>query len=497
MSLLLKKATAQRGTGGPHLPLEALATKPISVEYLESNRATRSFLSCLAVTGLPLCICDTLVILACSSLAGLVVSQFLGGIWPSTFRLLLIGLGVTSPALFYLYGLYPAIGLNAAEELRRTFKAGLMLALTYIAATTAQGLQPGSNTLIVALSAPLWLVTLPLARIWARRRLAGYSWWGLRTIVLGDSSEIAQAVFAKLRDNPEHGLRVIGFVDDLHSLNSLQAIASESDVQHAVVAMPDAPLRDVLRFLANGDHGFLQFTIIPSVDESFDLGLQAIDVGNRTLGLVGQQRLLFPTNRWLKRLFDVSSILAAAIFVLPVVACIALAIKLTSKGPVFYKNRRIGRHGRQFYAWKFRSMVPDAEQVLAKYLDQHPELREEWERDTKLKHDPRITAVGHILRRTSLDELPQLWNVLRGEMSLVGPRPILDNEVSKYADVFELYQKVLPGITGLWQVSGRNNTTYEERLTLVASYVRNWSIWLDLCIMAKTVIVVARRDGAY
>ena len=143
-------------------------------------------------------------------------------------------------------------------------------------------------------------------------------------------------------------------------------------------------------------------------------------------------------------------------------------------------------------------MVPNADQRLEQHLEKHPELREEWEKDHKLKNDPRvIPGVGQFLRKCSIDELPQLWNVLCGEMSLVGPRPIVTAEVEKYNDVFPLYLKVIPGITGLWQISGRNNTTYDRRIQLDAYYVRNWSPWLDLYILFRTVKTVLLREGAY
>jgi lipopolysaccharide/colanic/teichoic acid biosynthesis glycosyltransferase len=142
-------------------------------------------------------------------------------------------------------------------------------------------------------------------------------------------------------------------------------------------------------------------------------------------------------------------------------------------------------------------MVVDAEVQLEKYLAAHPELREEWERDHKLRNDPRITGAGRFLRRTSLDELPQLWNVFKGDMSLVGPRPITDKEVSKYGSAFELYKRVKGGITGLWQVSGRNDVSYDERVYWDRFYVRNWSVWLDCCILFRTIAVVLFSKGAY
>jgi lipopolysaccharide/colanic/teichoic acid biosynthesis glycosyltransferase len=142
-------------------------------------------------------------------------------------------------------------------------------------------------------------------------------------------------------------------------------------------------------------------------------------------------------------------------------------------------------------------MVVNADHVLAEHLQKNALLQSEWENSHKLKFDPRITRVGRILRRTSLDELPQLWNVMRGEMSLVGPRPIVDDEIIHYADKFELYKRVPPGITGLWQVSGRSNVTYSERVNLDTYYVRNWSVWLDIYILLKTIWVVLIGDGAY
>ena len=142
-------------------------------------------------------------------------------------------------------------------------------------------------------------------------------------------------------------------------------------------------------------------------------------------------------------------------------------------------------------------MVENADEILEEYLYQNPDLRVEWTDNHKLKEDPRITRVGNVLRKLSLDELPQLWNIIRGEMSLVGPRPIVNEEKYRYGDIFELYTCVLPGMTGLWQVSGRNNTTYEQRVKLDSYYVKNWSIWLDIYILIKTVWVVLSRDGAY
>ena len=166
-------------------------------------------------------------------------------------------------------------------------------------------------------------------------------------------------------------------------------------------------------------------------------------------------------------------------------------------GPAFYGQRRIGQNGREFRCWKFRSMISNADTVLAGYLAENPEARDEYAREFKLKNDPRITPIGHFLRKTSLDELPQLYNVLIGEMSLVGPRPIVTAEQHFYGDKLDHYLSVKPGITGLWQVSGRNDVSYAQRVDLDVWYVDNWSLWNDIVIIIKTILVVAMRKGAY
>jgi Undecaprenyl-phosphate galactose phosphotransferase WbaP len=215
------------------------------------------------------------------------------------------------------------------------------------------------------------------------------------------------------------------------------------------------------------------------------------------LGLEVHQRLLLPGSRMVKRTLDLVFVVVCGVVALPLVAIIAAVIKLTSPGPVFYGQRRYGRGGGPFIAWKFRSMVANANQVLDQHLSSDPRLRNEWNLTQKLRLDPRVTPFGRFLRQTSLDELPQLWNILIGEMSLVGPRPIVASEIARYGADFALYKKVTPGLTGMWQVSGRNLLSYEQRIGFDLYYVRNWSIWLDLHILARTVKTVLRGDGAY
>ncbi|HLO99896.1 MAG TPA: exopolysaccharide biosynthesis polyprenyl glycosylphosphotransferase [Fimbriimonas sp.] len=199
----------------------------------------------------------------------------------------------------------------------------------------------------------------------------------------------------------------------------------------------------------------------------------------------------------LKTLFDYLIAVIALLLVWPLVLLLALLIKLEDGGNVFYAQVRVGRQGQLFGCYKFRTMWMDADSRLAAILESSPEAAAEWAADHKLKNDPRITRVGKFLRKTSLDELPQLINILMGTMSLVGPRPITSAEVDKYGNDIKFYYNVKPGLTGLWQVSGRNDVSYEKRVELDRWYAENWTLWLDISILAKTIPVLVFRKGSY
>jgi len=216
-----------------------------------------------------------------------------------------------------------------------------------------------------------------------------------------------------------------------------------------------------------------------------------------TTGIQIQEHGLSTTPQFIKRIFDLVIILSTGLITLPVIGIIAVFIKASSPGPAFYWHTRTGRCGKPFAMCKFRSMVVDAEDKLESYLKLHPEFREEWERSHKLRNDPRVTGIGRILRKTSLDELPQLFNVIRGEMSLVGPRPLPEYHLNDYSKLFqEIRTRVLPGMTGLWQISGRS-----EEITQLEHcdkyYISHWSPGLDLYILATTIKVVLTQKGAY
>jgi Undecaprenyl-phosphate galactose phosphotransferase WbaP len=201
--------------------------------------------------------------------------------------------------------------------------------------------------------------------------------------------------------------------------------------------------------------------------------------------------------RVVKRALDILLVLVSLPITLLVIGTVSLLVAFSSPGPIFYSHRRIRRRGAFFSMWKFRTMCVNSAEVLEEYLATHPEARMEWNKTHKLRHDPRITRFGSFLRRYSLDELPQLWNVLTGQMSLVGPRPIVAAEVEKYGDNFSCYCKVKPGLTGLWQVSGRSSLTYDERVALDCQYVERWSLTKDVIILLKTFSSVVNQDGAF
>lgn len=207
--------------------------------------------------------------------------------------------------------------------------------------------------------------------------------------------------------------------------------------------------------------------------------------------------LSFPIGGIAKRSFDVSSALLAILILSPIFLMIMAMVKFSDRGPAFYGHRRVGHNGRMFHCLKFRTMVMNGDEVLRQYLAANPEAAEEWKATRKLKNDPRVTAIGNVLRKLSLDELPQLINIIRGEMSVVGPRPVVDEELNYYESAASYYLSTRPGLTGLWQISGRNDVSYKERVDFDTQYVRNWSMMQDVSIIVKTIPAVCMSRGSY
>lgn len=448
---------------------------------------------------------------ACLSLAGIgsvwVRLLFNGQFHPSLYWRLWPIVGIFMVA-YALANLYPGIAMSPVEELRRLT---LTTTLLYLLLGSAIFLFREVELYSRAAFLMAWLLSLLfviIGRYGIRALCARQSWWGYPVVVMG-AGKTGEMVIRTLQRQPSLGLKPIAVLDDdvtkhgtlagvpvVGNLAMGPTLAHELKIPYAIVAMPGVAHYRLSPLLERYGRTFPHLMIIPDLFGMASLWVAAKDLGG-VLGLEVRQQLFLPGPRLLKATLDKGLVLLIGLLALPFIGLISLLIVCDSSGPIFYRQTRIGQGGRLFKAWKFRSMVVNADRALQRYLAVHPEQQASWDKDHKLKQDPRITRIGRLLRRTSLDELPQLWNVLRGEMSMVGPRPIVQDEVWRYGDKFDLYLQVLPGLTGLWQVSGRNNVTYEERVNFDAYYVRNWSVWLDIYILICTIKVVLAGDGAY
>ncbi len=410
--------------------------------------------------------------------------------------------------VYSMFGLYPGLVSSTVAEMRKLSSATTLVFLV-IGALSFLLRDANAYSRLVFLFG--WIATLflvPAARSLIRNSFARASWWGYPVVVFG-TGEMARKVVDKLLHNPEIGLRPAAVFDHLafsasavdevpvfRGVDRAALVASGLGISRAIIAAPSGHISELLQLIESNANVFSHVLIIPDLIGLSSVGVETRDVC-RMLGFELRRSLLLPGPRFAKRFIDLTLTPIIGLVCLPILALIAILIKIDSRGPVFYSQRRLGQRSAHFRVWKFRTMRHGGDRILREYLDKCPELLDEWKNTQKLKLDPRLTRLGRFLRKTSLDELPQLWNVIRGEMSLVGPRPIVDEEVDKYGNGFDLYRQVPPGLTGLWQVSGRNDTTYAERVELDTYYVRNWSPWIDIYLLARTIHVVLKGAGAY
>ncbi|MFV1991254.1 MAG: exopolysaccharide biosynthesis polyprenyl glycosylphosphotransferase, partial [Acidimicrobiales bacterium] len=353
---------------------------------------------------------------------------------------------------------------------------------------------------------PLALASVPLGRGVARLVVARYFQWGELVAIIGPGKDCARLV-ERLVSRQALGLRpAVCFATTdggqlpstlvtAHSLDELARISREQGIRCAIIA--DGALVQTDSNSLDPYERLFPRTILVEERTGIDLSwVSTRDIGGM-LGLETRNNLL---SRWAqvqKRAIDIVLALIGLVIAAPFGALIAVAVKLDSPGPVFYTRLRVGKGGKHFKMLKFRSMHQDADKLFGVFLKENPGLLRQWQRYQKIRDDPRVTRVGKFLRKYSLDELPQFINVFKGDMSIVGPRPFLPEQEDEYGSAFRHYSRVSPGISGLWQVSGRNHATFSDRATLDERYVRNWSIWLDLYILAKTPWVVLARHGAY
>ncbi|WP_319543119.1 undecaprenyl-phosphate galactose phosphotransferase WbaP [uncultured Pseudodesulfovibrio sp.] len=353
----------------------------------------------------------------------------------------------------------------------------------------------------------LLVFTVPLGRRICRKYFSHMPGWKLPAVIYGNN-EIARSMVRNLQEHSYLGLEPVALVYDntagarisylgvpICDRNSLTKLPQQNCPAYFIVAEPNFTLNQYRNILKMGHEHFAKTVIAPDIFRQANMWADVVDI-NGTLGLETGQKLTAPLPQFYKRTTDILGALVGVVVLFPVFLLLALLIRLDSPGPVFYRQTRIGRNGEPFKLWKFRTMVKDADAVFRKHLDADLELKAQWDSKQKLRYDPRITHIGKQLRKASIDELPQLINVFMGDMSLVGPRPIVESEIKKYSNKFELYSKVSPGMTGLWQISGRSSTSYKRRVDLDVYYIRNWSFWFDLYILTRTPGAVFKCNGA-
>jgi len=364
---------------------------------------------------------------------------------------------------------------------------------------------------VVVLMGIISCFIFPAVRINAKRLLISIGLLRSKVLILG-AGKTGQLLAKALKEEKNLGYKVVGFLDDdpekagkmiegikVHKgIDRAERYIGRSGISTVVIAMPGAEKEKLNQLINRLQHKAENILFMPDI-----LGIAVLGTKlqhffrEQAFALEIQNNLAKPLNIFIKRCFDfaVGTLLLLLLSVFIIV--VSLLIRLNSAGPAIYSQHRVGRKERQFRCYKFRTMFKNAEERLQELLTNNADMRREWEHAWKIKNDPRITRIGKFLRKTSLDELPQLINVLKGEMSLVGPRPYLPEEVDSLKDHKEIIHSVQPGITGLWQVSGRSNTGYDYRIALDSWYVRNWNLWLDIVILCKTLKVVVKREGSY
>lgn len=358
----------------------------------------------------------------------------------------------------------------------------------------------------------LWsfsFILVPLCRYGMKKLLLYFGYWQWPSVIIGCGNNAKDAYLA-LQSEKMMGFGVIGFIapDSQCAVSPVQSIPIlNQNIDRLVKLIPVIKIFIAVEY-EQGDlldecvrhltqKGIRNISVIPTLR---GVPLYGTDVSHffshEVLMLRIRNNLARFSAQSLKRIFDIFVSIALITLLSPAFVYISWKVTRDGGSPI-YGHERVGLRGLKFKCLKFRSMIINSKNVLEDLLATDPEAQAEWEKDFKLKNDPRITPIGHFLRKTSLDELPQLWNVLIGEMSLVGPRPVVEAELERYGDDVEYYLMTKPGMTGLWQVSGRNDTDYATRVYLDAWYVKNWSLWYDIAILFKTINVVLKRDGAY
>lgn len=422
-----------------------------------------------------------------------------------------------------IYGLPVIIGVLAYEKLYskrlsfweethsllKSVLISFILIMVLVFVSRSRGYQQFSRAVII-MAGLVSVLVFPMFRLAAKTFLARVRLWQKKVIIIGTNAT-ARLVARGIRKNGMLGYDVVGYLTEdpkmagtdicgvrvLGEISALKSTFLRLEVRDAIVALPDYSQSQLIDVLESCEDFAETIRIIPNIGGLFSLGVVVENLGD-VLSLSVARNLVKPWNLLIKTVFESITATALAVLLLPVFLAVAAAIRLDSKGPVVFVQERLGRRGKVFKFFKFRSMYTDGEERLARFLKENPKAREEWEEFHKIrKGDPRVTRVGRFIRKTSLDEIPQLIHVFKGDMSLVGPRPYVPEEIAEMGKSYAFISRVKPGLTGLWQTSGRSLLTFNERLILDEHYIRNWSLWLDITILLRTAGALVRREEAF
>jgi undecaprenyl-phosphate galactose phosphotransferase len=411
---------------------------------------------------------------------------------------------------FFFYEGFYSKRFSFWDEIHAHWRAALFSTIGVFTIVSLGKLSGEVSRTVVVLMGASALGVIPVIRMSSKKLLR---WAGLlrrRVLILG-AGETGRLIARAINKEPNYGYDIMGYLDDdprkagttvdgvkVHmGVDSAERYIQKCNITDIIIAMPRAGNERLQGIINELQHKTDRLLFVPDIFGTAVIGTNLLHFfQEQAFALELRNNLENPANVFAKRVFDytlasVLSVLLAIPFLV-----VVLLIRATSKGPAIYRQPRVGKGGRSFMCYKFRTMYHDADKRFADILAKDPAARDEWEEHWKLKDDPRVTPIGRFLRSTSIDEFPQLLNVLMGGMSLVGPRPYMPREWDFIKKDSETILHVSPGITGLWQVSGRSNTGYEYRIALDAWYVRNWNLWLDIMILLKTVAVVLKREGA-
>lgn len=427
-----------------------------------------------------------------------------------------IWLWILLVACFAWQGLYTQ-RRSLWSEISAIFKAiggGLAIMLAAVALTQNGA---GVSRLVILLTALFLTALMPLERFWAKFALGKVGLWSKPILILGDS-ETGRLALRGLESDPVLGYEVVGILADnpaspsecvgffrikplrlLGDISETRQWMENTGTRDLLIAMPELSEHSLLSIIAELQPHCGNMYVVPKM-----WGLPLMNL--RVEGLLHERVMMLKLsnhqekywNCWIKRCSDLALGILFSLLAVPLALIIAILIKLESKGPAVFTQRRLGIRDSRFNCLKFRTMLANGHEKLAAHLAENPLAAEEWAHYAKLRgYDPRLTRIGGFLRRWSLDELPQFWNVLRGDMSLVGPRPYLPHEFERMGRSAASILSVRPGVTGLWQVSGRNRLTFDQRVNLEAWYVRNWTVWFDCILLAKTVYTVLHPENGF